>query len=72
MGPVPGVCFNVGLPEFANRFELPEELPEPILITVEEAQQKLRELGVSFPAHLCFLFTNSFLSLAFGGLHLLH
>ena len=56
MGPVPGVCFNVGLPEFANRFKLPEELPEPILITAEEAQKKLRELGVSFPAPLMFLY----------------
>ena len=56
MGPVPGVRFNVGLPEFANRFELPEELPEPILITAEEVQKKLRELGVSFPAHLMFLY----------------
>ena len=72
MGPVPGVRFNVGLPEFANRFKLPAELPEPILITAEEVQQKLRDLGVSFPAHLCFLFTKSFLALAFGGLHLLH
>ena len=60
MGPVPGVRFNVGLPEFANRFKLPEELPEPILITAEEAQQKLRELGVSFPAHLCFLLLTHF------------
>ena len=54
MGPVPGVCFNMGLPEFANRFELPEELPEPILITAEEAQQKLCELGVSFPTDFLF------------------
>ena len=51
MGPVPGIHFNVGLPEFANRFELPEELPEPILITVE----KLRELGVSSPTHFLFV-----------------
>ena len=36
----------MGLPDFANRFELPDELPEPILITEEEAQQKLQELGV--------------------------
>ena len=46
MGPVQGIQFNSGLPDFANRFELPEELPKPILITEEEAQQKLRELGV--------------------------
>ena len=41
MGPVQGIRFNTGLPDFANRFELPDELPEPILITEEEAQQKL-------------------------------
>ena len=46
MGPVQGIRFNSGLPDFANRFELPQELPKPILITEEEAQQKLRELGV--------------------------
>ena len=46
MGPVQGIRFNSGLPDFANRFELPESLPKPILITKEEAQQKLRELGV--------------------------
>ena len=46
MGPIQGIQFNSGLPNFANRFELPEELPKPILITEEEAQQKLRELGV--------------------------
>ena len=56
MGPVPGVHSNVGPPEFANRFELPEELPEPILITAEEAQQKLHELGVSLPARFMFLY----------------
>ena len=62
MSPVPGVHFNVGLPEFTDRFKLPEELPEPILITVEEAQQKLRELGVSSPTHfLSFLLTYFFL-----------
>ena len=62
MGPVPGVCFNVGLPKFANRFELPEELPEPILITAEEVQQKLCELGVSLPTRfLSFLLTYLFL-----------
>ena len=27
MGPVQGIRFNSGLPDFANRFELPEELP---------------------------------------------
>ena len=41
MGPVQGIHFNSGIPDFANRFELPKELPEPILITEEEAQQKL-------------------------------
>ena len=56
MGPVPGVRFNMGLPEFANRFELPEELPELILITAEEAQQKLRELGVSSSTRFRFLY----------------
>ena len=49
MGPVQGICFNTGLPDFANRFELPEKLPEPILITEEEVQQKLQELGVHSP-----------------------
>ncbi len=47
MGPVPGVRFNIGLPDFAVRHKLPDELPEPILITAEEAQEKLRELGVN-------------------------
>ena len=55
MGPIQGIRFNSGLPDFANRFELPEELPEPILITEEEAQQKLRELGVSFLTVFLFL-----------------
>ena len=68
MGPVQGIRSNSGLPDFANRFELPEELPKPILITEEEAQQKLQELGVHFP--VLFLFLSLFL--AIGGMHILH
>ena len=59
MGPVQGIQFNSGLPDFTSRFKLPEELPKPILITAEEAQQKLRELGVRV---LVFFYSSTNLS----------
>ncbi len=49
MGPNDGVRFNIGLPELAPIHNFPKEIPEPILITEAEAQQKLLEMGVSAP-----------------------
>ncbi len=49
MGPHEGVRFNFGLPKLAPIHDFPKEIPEPILITEAEAQQKLLEMGVRAP-----------------------